>query len=185
MHRVRYIFFISLLSMVCSFFYFSYNHRWIIIQNPFKQNVANHSLRSITAQKKVIKHFFWHHDAWRQELAEILWSDDAVHAVSSLVTSWLSILEAEKINAKKISLQSVAPSATQQEIFCSFDRNPFSKHQSTYEKLMWIEGLLKSIRENGIKIQAIRFLVHHQPLLDTHLDFSNSWPVQGFLSESS
>ena len=45
---------------------------------------------------------------------------------------------------------------------------------------MRIEGILKTIRENNNAIQTVRFLVHHQPLRDTQLDFSFSWPVQGF-----
>ena len=27
----------------------------------------------------------------------------------------------------------------------------------------------------------VRFLVHHEPLQDYHLDFSNPWPISGFL----
>ncbi len=175
--------FASLLTIFCSVFYFAYNHQWIIFKNPFYSCYEKRTIERVMTQKKSIKHFFWHHDAWRQEIAEILWSDEKVHALSSLITSWLTILDEEKINIKKISLQSIAISATKQEVFCSFDRNPFSKQQSTFEKIMWIEGLMKSIRESGIKIQAIRFLVHHQPLIDTHLDFSNAWPIEGFLIE--
>jgi hypothetical protein len=45
-----------------------------------------------------------------------------------------------------------------------------------------IEGLLKTLRENDIKIQRIHFLLHHQPLVDYHLDFSHPWPLEGFLN---
>lgn len=173
----------SLLTFFCSIFYFAYNQQWIIVKNPFYAHNEKHTIEQIMTQKKKIKHFFWHQDAWRQEIVEILWSDEKGHALSSLITSWLTILDEEKINLKKISLQSVAISSTKQEVFCSFDRNPFNKQQSTFEKLLWIEGLMKSIRESGIKIQSVRFLVHHQPLTDTHLDFSNAWPVEGFLLE--
>jgi hypothetical protein len=82
---------------------------------------------------------------------------------------------------KKVSLQSVVPSPSGVEAYISFDRNPFTKNQSTYEKFMWIEGLLKTVRENGIQLQSIYFLVHHQPLTDFHLDFSNAWPISGFI----
>ncbi len=185
MLRGNYIFLCgTVLSIVCSVVYFAYNNQMIIIKNPFyirheKSDVIEH----IMPQQKGIKHFFWHQDAWRQENVDILWSTQKVHALSSLITSWLTILDEEKINTKKISLQSIAISSNQQEVFFSFDRNPFNKQQSTFEKLLWIEGLMKSIRESGIKIQSIRFLVHHQPLTDTHLDFSNSWPIEGFLKE--
>lgn len=173
----------SLFTILCSVAYFLYNQQLIIIKSPFGKTYEKHAIEQVIAQKKKIKHFFWHHDAWRQEIAEILWSDQKVQALCALITSWLTIVEEEKINTKKISLQSIALSTTQQEVFCSFDRNPFNKQQSTYEKLMWIEGLLKTIRESGIKVQHIRFLVHHQPMHDAHLDFSNAWPVSGFLKD--
>jgi hypothetical protein len=62
----------------------------------------------------------------------------------------------------------------------SFDRSPFPTEWTTYEQWMWIESLLKTVRDNDIRIQRIRFLVHHQELIDYHLDFSNPWPIIGF-----
>ena len=170
-----------LLSIAISGLYFAYNQQWILVQNPYAPTETIQTVCSTVQIKKTVKLFFWHHDAWRQETTTILWSESSVEALSSLITRWLSIMDEEKQMTKKISLQSVALSANNQEVLCSFDRNPFSKQQSTFEKMMWVEGLLKSMRENGIKIQQIRLLIHHQPLTDAHIEFKEPLPLTGFL----
>jgi hypothetical protein len=83
---------------------------------------------------------------------------------------------------KTVSLQSAMLSPAQHELYISFTRNPLEKEKSIQEKWLFIEGLLKTIRENGLMLQAIHFLVQHQPLNDPHLDFSKPWPLQGFLT---
>ncbi|HZW61067.1 MAG TPA: hypothetical protein VFF04_02480, partial [Candidatus Babeliales bacterium] len=97
------------------------------------------------------------------------------------INSWLSLLDEEHIMDSKVMLQTAILSQSGQEAFLSFDRNPLPAECATFETWMWVEGLLKTIRENDIQLQSIRFLVHHEPLIDEHLDFSNSWPAQGFL----
>lgn len=76
-------------------------------------------------------------------------------------------------------LQSVVVTQAQ-EAYLSFDRNPFGKEQSTFEKWIWVESLLKTVRIADVPLQSIYFLAYHQPLHDVHLDFSISWPVVGF-----
>lgn len=136
---------------------------------------------AIQITKKKVTRVYWHNESWHAEETELLWSEDKAEIVLRLITSWLSLLDEEKVMEKKVSVQSAVLTQSGVEVYLSFDRNPFNKNQSTYEKLMWIEGILKTIRENGIHIQQIQFLVHHQPLHDFHLDFSNPWPITGFL----
>jgi hypothetical protein len=90
----------------------------------------------------------------------------------------------EKIISKAISVQSAMLSPAGHELYISFNRNPLKKEKSTYEKWMFIEGLLRTVRENKIVVQAIHFLIHHQPINDHHLDFSKSWPLVGFLEST-
>jgi hypothetical protein len=88
--------------------------------------------------------------------------------------------EDEKTVQRTVNIESVVDDGGG-TVYISFDRNPFDKQASTYTKLMWIEGLLKTIRDNESTVQQIYFLVHHQPLIDYHLDFSTAWPIVGFL----
>ena len=103
-----------------------------------------------------------------------------LRTLQDLVTSWLSLLEEDRRMPEKISLQSAMIDQAGTEAFISFDRNPLAKEQSTFDKLLWIEGLLRTIRTSGLPLQTIRFLVNAKPLTDIHLDFSHSWPVTGY-----
>src|SRR5690606_23993747 len=94
----------------------------------------------------------------------------------------LTLLEEEQVLEKKASLQSVTQSISSNDVYISFDRTPFNEDAPTFDKLMIIESILKTLRENGITIPNIYFLVHHQIMKDLHLDFSHAWPIEGFLN---
>lgn len=171
----------SVFASMSALSYFAYNQQWFIIQLPWSRQILDVETKKILITKKTVKRIFWHNDQWQSEEAELLWSDNKAETLNYLIISWLALLDEEKVMEKKVSLQSIVLSPSGLDAYCSFDRNPFNKNNSTYDKLMWIEGILKTILENGIKIQKIQFLVHHEPLHDFHLDFSNPWPITGFL----
>jgi hypothetical protein len=152
---------------------------WIIIRLPsFKKELTQQH----NAEKKSVKLFFWKHDRWTQEGVEVIWVDnDMGQTTKYLIDRWLTWLDEERLTERKVSLQSVMITPNNQEAMLSFDRSPFPTEWTTYEQWMWIESLLKTVRDNNIRIQRIRFLVHHQELIDYHLDFNNPWPIIGFV----
>ena len=153
--------------------------QWIIFQ--YKKNLNINSIKNTEIRKKNLKLIYWYRDKWNYEDIELLWTEDKPTNIKYLINSWLTLLDEDKIMSKKVTLQDVALDSSEQEAIISFDRNPLNKEDPTYEKLMWLEGLLKTIKDNNIQIQRLRFLVHHQPLNDNHLDFSNSWDLYSFL----
>lgn len=168
---------ISISTLLAGIVFYGIYNDFIIIRFPLK---TIPTALTTNAQKKNFKLFYWFQDKWHTEEKELL-AQNTVKTLTYLVTSWLALLEDERVMDKKVSVQSVLTDALGTEAYISFDRNPFSKESSTYQKLMWIEGLLKTIRENGIPLKNIRFLVHHRPLQDQHLDFSSAWPLTGYL----
>ena len=165
--------------------YFAYNRNWIIIQYPYRTKEESFTIEECkSAVKKVVRRIFWNHGKWNNETTDIIWSDDKADTIQHLINSWLILLDEEKLMTKKVLVQSVIMSQSGNDVYISFDRNPFNKASSTYQKMMWIEGLLKTIRDNNIKVQQVQFLVHHQPMHDLHLDFSSPWPIGGFLEAS-
>jgi hypothetical protein len=171
-----------ILALICLFaacgggLWLAIQREWIIIQAPtilsFNTGAQNH--------KRMITCYVWHHDHWQTETQELVMSDDGAQNLRHLIAAWLSILSEEDSSLKKIYLQSALIDPTGISAYISFDRSPFAKNVSTLSKVMWIEGLLKTVRENNIPIQTIYFLVRHQALTDTHLDFSHPWPITGF-----
>jgi len=170
----------SALAFCIGFITYAYFNHWIIIAYPRRQAATTDSLIP-GHQKKKITLYYWHNNNWHSENSELLWSSNKVDCVTYLIRAWLTVLEEEKATSRSITLQTAILTASQQELLLSFDRKPFDHESNTYTKWMWIEGLLKTIRLNNLDIQRITFLEHHQPLQDDHLDFSNPWPIKGFL----
>lgn len=170
---------LSILALFIGIIFFMIEKKWIIFQH--KKTINIDLMKNIEIRKKNLKLVYWNRDKWNYEDIELLWTEDKAKNIKYLIDSWLTILDEDKIMTKKVTLQDVALDSSGQEAILSFDRNPLNKENPTYEKLMWIEGLLKTIRDNNIQIQRIRFLVHHQTLNDNHLDFSSSWNLYGFL----
>jgi len=173
--------FISAAVFCAGIFFLAYNQGWILLKFPSYKREAQQTAAALRAQKKSVTLFFWHNKRWNKEAVEILHTHDAAQTAQHLLNSWLTLLDEEQVMVKKVMLQSALLSDNKQ-LYLSFDRNPFNEHDATYDKLLWVEGLLRTIRENDIPVQAVRFLVHHQPMQDYHLDFSNSWPLAGFLA---
>ncbi len=156
-------------------------HQYVIFLKPFATQIFEKP-SSIVSKKKVTL-YVWDQEAWKHEIVEIIWSDNLIKTLEYVLIAWLAFLDEEKTNNKKISLQSVAIGPSGQEAYISFDRNPFEKKNIAFDKWLWIESLLKTLRKNKITLKSIQLLVHHQPLIDYHIDFSKPWPLEGFLKE--
>lgn len=170
-----------ILASICFIFgllLFAVHREWIIIQIPQTKDAL--AIKTNT-HKKSCSLSYWHDNKWHTETSNVIWSDNRIENLSVLIGQWLTIMHEEKIIKKKVVLESVAESASF-ELFLSFDRSLINKESSTHEKLMVIESLLKTIRDNEPLIKNVRIMVQHQPLADYHLDFTNPWPIQGFIS---
>lgn len=160
------------------------SQRWLIIRMPGSAYYQQTSTGS--AQRKTVTLHYWHHETWHSEDTSILWhTNRTAQTINYLVSAWLCLLDEEKAMDKKVTLQSVVISPTGTQAFLSFDRYPFNPQSSTHTKLMWLEGLLKTLRSNNVGIQSIRLLVHHTPLDDDHLDGSIAWPLTGFIEQQT
>ncbi len=172
---------VSLIAFMCGALLLSFKAGWLIIRYPsYRHDIAQQKAALHVKRTPVTFHFF-RDNQWHTERSELLWGQGVAHNIQYLINSWLSFLDEEHLMKKKITVITVLLSSTGSNAYISFDRNPLNKEASAYAKWMWIEGLLKTLRDQGIKIPHIHFLVHHQPLTDTHLDFSNPWPIQGYL----
>ncbi len=180
---------ICLFGLFAGFLFLAHQQEWLIINLPARPSEQQTS----PIEKRTVKLYFWAQEKWKHEAIEILWSEDKAKSAEYLVNAWLTWLDEEDhehkpITAKddrvghgqKVSLQTALLSPSGQELLLSFDRLPFTNEQSAYEKWHWVESLLKTIRDNGIKVQQVRLLVHHQPIEDYHLEFGRAWPLIGF-----
>src|ERR1700733_210145 len=170
--------FLSLAALAIGIFFFAYQHKIIIINIP---SASLPSDRAPIAQKTAVSLFYWYHNQWHTKQIFFFFSQNQSDVLSLLINRWLSLLHTEKIVKKKSCVQAALLSYDGKTIFISFDRAPWNKESSTYEKWMQVEGLLKTIKSAFATIKKVAFLSHHQPLQDPHLDFTNPWPIDGFL----
>ncbi|MDZ4131118.1 MAG: hypothetical protein U1E02_44140 [Hydrogenophaga sp.] len=139
---------------------------------------------SVAARKKAAL-IFWRHDRWAKESQELVWPADKAQALTYLLNSWFTLLDEEHVTEQKVTVQTVLMAHEDKQALISFDRIPFAKESSTFAKWLLLEGLLKTIRENGIAISEVVFLIRHQPLRDYQLDFTNPWKIEGFFENQN
>lgn len=171
-------FFLCLITLVLGILLYALQHQWIIVRGT----PIIYTNQPQNKTKKICSLYYWHHHRWNTESQELIWSSHVHENIATLISSWLSALDTEQILPKKVILQSVTLAPHRQDAYLSFDRTIVPKEWSIHDKLMLIEGLLKTMRSNGIPLHRMYLLVHHQPLIDPHLDFSDAWPIAGFLA---
>ncbi len=181
MRGLKYGIFCVFLGIV-GYLFFLQQESWLVITFPFWSRSTQKVCLMPQANYKTVMLYGWVNHALKKESTEIMYTQDKAQTLKLLLNSWLIFLEDEQVTEKQTQVMSVALVATGAEALISLNQYPFEGAWSTHQKLMWVESMLKTIRENSIDVTAIRLLVHHQPLQDDHLDFDISWPVGGFLS---
>jgi len=196
MNKLHYLL-LSIIFLILGGIFVAVQNDFIIFRWPTNTIIIKEDNNLATKTK--IKLFYWNNNKWNNEITTILVSGNLQDDVQRIINSWLNLLDEEKI-IEKISLQTVLITENSNELFLSFDRNLFNEESSTYQKLMLIEGLLKTLRENptslinstpnitencelrrASKISKVYLFVYHKTMQDAHLDFSNPWPLEGFL----
>jgi len=184
--KTKQLFIISFISFIVGSIYFMYHQEYILFRFSPILSLTGQSQQhapEFSTYKKNITFYFWHEDSWKSETKQCLWTNSKEANIKQLVLSFLTVLEEEHIIPYQIRMQAITLNETGNTLFLSFEKNPLPEQSSTYLKIKWIESLLKTIRENGLDIKSVYFLHNHQTLKDPHLDFSQPWPIQGFLAQ--
>ncbi len=181
MKKNRAILFTSIITFICGLLLYALQHEIIIIRMP---HIYEKLCVKPTAQtiRKEIPVYTYGSSNWKVEHHTILWTTDDEINVQQIINAWLSIINDDSNQVKQIACQLCRFCPSKNRLYISFDRNPLPKESSTFHKWMLLEGLLKTLRETIDGIQNVQFLVRHQMLLDTHIDCSFAWPIEGFYS---
>lgn len=139
----------------------------------YKQEVVR-----INASKKKSILFFYKNDVWCKEQTELVWPHDTHEALSYISNRWLSVAAEEEVLRKKVTVINAFISQDNRGSII-FDQSPFEPNeQSIYQKIVFIEGLTRSIEAAGLDLSGLYFMVNDKPLEDYHLDFSLAWPIK-------
>lgn len=177
----KYIIIISSISFIVGLLFFALYNERIVIRSSQTSLTPHYLANQKSAHKKTVSLMFWNSNKWKSETQEIIWGDNKQENLTHLVNSWLHLIAEENKVDKKITLQAALLAPGDYDAFISFDASPLPQNGPTIDKIRLLEGLLKTIRENNLQLQTIQFLVDHQPLKDTHLNFVSPWPISGFL----
>ena len=174
------------ICLLCGIFLFFIKRDLIIFQFNFgvgKTGTSKEISKNLVIRKK-IRLYGWKRENIYYESENVIWFTDKAESLKHLVNRWLLFLQEERIIGKKIMAESVALSETGQEAFCSFDQYPFVKDWSIFQKLCFLDCLFKTIFQSDFDVKKMNFFVKDQVLTDDHLDFSVSWPIDGFLPDN-
>ncbi|KKP35921.1 MAG: hypothetical protein UR26_C0002G0223 [candidate division TM6 bacterium GW2011_GWF2_32_72] len=172
----------SFFCLLFGMFFFLYYKEFIILNFFSDSKEFEICSQTPNVQKKNVQIIYWKDENWCKEDVELIWSENKAENIKYLINSWFTLVDEESALDRKISVESIWLNSSGNLAYISLDRNPFNKELCVYEKWMLVEGLLKTLRQNKVDLQNVRFLVHHKNLNDYHLDFANPWPVGGFLS---
>ncbi len=166
--------------LAIGFIFFCFYEQWIIFALP----VSTAHLQQTTEQnyqKKMVNLIYYKQEKLHKEEVELIIAYDTTQTLQTLINAWLCLVEEENLVDKKITADTVTIAPQAKVGIISFNQNPFNTEQSIHEKLLFIEGLLATVGQLSFGINAMHFLVQQEPLKDYHLDFSQNWPLEGFL----
>jgi len=162
------------------FLFLALQQKWIIIHlaSPFQPTAL--STISPHLEMKKISYIYHFNNNRRVHQQEILWSSDKNMCALRLISTYWNLLEDENIINFNVTLTSACFNEHGNELLISFSYTPFNDQQTIAMRMTILEDLLANIQPHFPQLQSVRFLVQHEPLQDKLLEFSFSWPIQGF-----
>lgn len=165
---------IAFTALLIGALFCAYQAEWIIITFPQKNGLGSLAI----ARKKTVTLFWQRSDSYYQEPQLLLLTDSLQQQLQQVLTQWLVVANQQRGWEKKIAVDVLL--AADGHLFISFESSPFKPESSLYEKWMFIESLLKTIRESGYAVPRVSFLMKHAVLADPHLNFDQPWPIAGY-----
>ena len=165
-----------MISCFSGMIFFAWYYEIILIS--FSQKTR---LQPAITQQQTISLWYFKGAQWHQELQSIIHDPHDLNlSAQKIVEQWIATVFNHGLIYKKVSVQSVTYNSTGSDIYISFDRTLFHQQQSTYQKIMLINALGKTLQKNGITAQRMHLFVQHVYLSDPHLLCNYGLPTTGF-----
>lgn len=119
-----------------------------------------------------------------KEEANLVWAPDRPGAnIQVLLNAWCDGALRDGLISQKTAIESATYNQESGEVILSLTGSLCDSNADIKAKVFLIESMLKTLRQTGIFIRSVMFLVHQQPLKDRDLDFSCFWPIEGFIEK--
>lgn len=153
-------------------------HEIIIIRIPTHHTALTEKR---TKKQSIVLHI-WNHGIQKTEHRTVLYRNDDLENVRSIITLYWELLEEEQIIGTKPVIQAVTTDMHAKTVICSLATSPFNADASAYESWLIVEGLCATIRANTPRYQYLWLLINHETYHHAQLDLHNPWPLEGFES---
>jgi hypothetical protein len=169
------------LATLCGIGWYGYFNEWIIIRDPWKTPYA--TMPNQRLSKKDIQLSFWRHHAWHSEYITVRLAESLQEQLLTILQAWFHEAVQLDFVPNSCTLETALYDARTSCLYLSCTSSPLDMQKSTYEKLMMLESLCKTVRENSPQhIQSVQLLVKHSPLDDPHIICTKPMAVSGFSS---
>lgn len=163
-----------LIMSLAGIIFFMHQESWIIFNFPqLPAMITNKPINKITY--KQAKLFIWQNKQFKEETCQIIDNAHTSSMMTDLIDHFLIACQEKALIDQPVQAESVIIS--KQDLFISFNHSPFNKQSSTHHKLMFVQSLIKTIKQFNSQVMQIQLLVHHQPIQDPHLSFDSSFFV--------
>lgn len=102
------------------------------------------------------------------------------NACFALVQEWVKALQSEHMIPYYVTLDSTLIDINQKNIYISLRKSFFYAHQSTYQKLLLLASLSKTLVSLQSSLQQYILLVNDAPLIDPHIDCQEPFDIHYF-----
>jgi hypothetical protein len=167
------------ISILGGVLFLALQQQWLIIHVIAPYISTNFSSPSNFTVRRIDYTYHKHGDQ-RLHQQEIIWDSDIQLCALRLISSYCELLEDEKIITSHVAVDSACFDDRKNELIVSFSHNPFNDQQTVATRMVIIEDLLINVRSYFPQLKQVRFLMRHEPLIDSLLEFSFPWPVTGF-----
>ena len=176
---------IGLTGVLAGIIFFLWQQGFIVLHIPWHNRLHNVALHKTSSfQRKSIMLYHWKNNKWYETSSTVLWdTQNSAESIKNLVNSWVQSAQDEQLVMHAFWLRHVAVTSLGSELLLSFSQSILVQEWSIAEKILFIEGLLKTIHTVAGDVQKLFFLVHDDYMPDNHLDFSRPWPVEGFIQK--
>lgn len=177
---IKYVAYVSLVAAALACGYCLYLNEIVILWPRHQNTPRQHQL---TTQYKLTPVWLYKDAKWKSIMVETIW-DGTAPRYAHLVQNVLDTLYQERIMQKKIVVEFAQTNNSGGILYIQFNRNPFDADAPVRLKCQIIDSILKTMSVTQKGINSVAFLVGHSPLIDQHLDFTDSWPIASLLSRS-
>lgn len=143
-----------------------FHYKYLLWQGKPLQPYNIHSIDPIY-QKAFV--YYFKDTLWLKETIPVE-AEELQEACFIVTQKWLTTLQEEHTIPNYVSLESTLVDSAHTTVYVSCNKSLFFTHFLTHQKLLILVSLAKTLASLQSSLQRYVILVHHEPLVDYHID---------------